>query len=378
MTTARGGTARATVTQQERGRGCGPGRDARRSTGAALLLAATLGAATLGTAALITGCDDGGNGDAPGDDASRDVNRRDYPLDDVLRFNEIVMRCTHNSYHIAPAFPFDASHEYTHDPLDVQLGEHGVRAFELDIHFGAEFPVLHIPIIDPLTTCATLGECLETIAGWSELNPDHHMIVVWIEIKDELSNGTITDYDALDGVIRGSIGEERIYTPDDFQRGYESPRAALEAEGWPTLGETRGRVMFVLLDVDEPHSPGYTSNFTTLEGRAMFARATRSQYGMPWAVVAKINNPSDGESIAEALEAGMLVASNVGGAASSDESNAAKLADGLRNGSHMLCDDFPAPVEGREYVLDIPGGVPSACNAVTASASCVAEEIEQL
>src|SRR5215831_13558069 len=74
---------------------------------------------------------------------------------------------THNSYHIAPAIAFDASHKYTQLPLDQQLAG-GVRALELDLHLRSDgvFEIYHITIIDPNTTCSTLSDCLHVVAVW--------------------------------------------------------------------------------------------------------------------------------------------------------------------------------------------------------------------
>lgn len=300
--------------------------------------------------------------------------------DDTLRVTDVTMRCTHNSYHIEPAEPFDDSHRYTQAPLDVQLGELGVRAFELDVHAGAGFPVLHIPLgIDSLSTCPDLGTCLGVINEWSASQPEHHLVIVWIEMKDELDdNAAIKDYDAFDAVIRGALPPERLYEPAEFKRGHASMREALLAEGWPTLGETRGQVMLVLLDVDLPHNRDYTHDYTTVDDRAMFARASDSQYELPWAVIAKIDDPTNAEAIAAARAAGLLIASNTGAAGETDEDNAARLQGGIANGSHMLCDDFPAPVDGQTYHLDLPGGTPSICNPQTAPKECTPELIEDL
>lgn len=287
-------------------------------------------------------------------------------LDDTLAFNEIAMRCTHNSYHRQAANPIHASHYYEHAPLDVQLGEYGVRAFELDVHSGDDFPVLHIPIFDKETTCDTLESCLGVIASWSERNPRHHMVVVWIEVKDELDRKRIKDYDAFDAAVLRGVGEERIYTPADFRRGHATLRDALDAEGWPTVGDTRGRVMVVLLDTDAPHYEGYREGGR--EG-VLFSRAALEDRDAPWAVVAKVDNPADGESIGLALASDMLVASNTGGADGSDEDNQARLDAAVANGVHMLCDDYPAPVEGRGYWMELAGWEPSRCNPVTAGAS---------
>ncbi|HRI09391.1 MAG TPA: Ca2+-dependent phosphoinositide-specific phospholipase C [Nannocystaceae bacterium] len=300
--------------------------------------------------------------------------------DAILRVTDVTMRCTHNSYHVEPVMPIDDSHRYTHAPLDVQLEEQGVRAFELDVHSGAGFPVFHIPLgLDDASNCPDLGACLGLIDGWSAAHPAHHLIVVWIEMKDELDSGAlIKDYDAFDAVIRGALAADRLYEPDEFKRGRPTLRAALEEEGWPTLGETRGKVMIVLLDDDAPHSAGYTRDFTSLDGRAMFARANTDHYQDPWAVIAKVNDPADAAGIAAARAAGLLVASNTGAADLSDDENAAKLAAGIANGSHMLCDDFPAPVDGREYWMDLPGGTPSICNQQGAPPECSPAAVESL
>lgn len=299
--------------------------------------------------------------------------------DDALRITDITMRCTHNSYHIEPAEPFDDSHRYTQAPLDVQLGEQGVRAFELDVHSGAGYPVQHIPFgIDDLSTCPDLGACLGVINAWSAANAGHHLLVVWIEIKDELDGVSIEDYAAFDGVIRGALPPERLYEPDEFKRGHATMREALLAEGWPTIAETRGQVMLVLLDVDLPHNRDYTRNYTNVDGRAMFARASETQYELPWGVIAKIDDPTDAPAIAAARAAGLLIASNTGSAGTSDDDNAASLLGGISNGANMLCDDFPAPVSGQTYYLDLPGGTPSICNPQTAPKECTPAAIESL
>lgn len=321
----------------------------KSSTARALVFGATMGFASL------SGCaDDAGKG-APTD-----------TLDDSLAFNEIAMRCTHNSYHIQQDFLLDPSHGYDHAPLDVQLGEYGVRAFELDIHPGEGFPVLHIPMLDERSTCENLETCLGVMASWSKANPHHHMVVVWIEVKDELHlSRQIDDYDALDAAIERGVGAGRLYRPSDFRRGHATLRDALDAEGWPTVGETRGRMMVVLLDTDAPHYEGYREGGR--EG-AMFSRARMEDRFEPWAVVAKHDNPADVANIQLALEANMLVASNIGSAGSTYEHSQARLDAAVANGVHMLCDDFPAPVEGQEYWLELPGWEPSTCNVVTAGA----------
>lgn len=301
-------------------------------------------------------------------------------LDDLLTPQHMQVKGTHNSYHVRPLVPFDASHDYTHEPLDIQLDAQGVRAFELDVHKGlSDFEVYHISVIDAVSTCPTLKACLGTIRGWSLAHPAHLPIVVWIEIKDSTGGLPIGagDLDALDDTIRGVLAPDHLFTPDDLQGAHDSPRAALEADGWPTLAVLRGKILVVLLNVEEPHADDYTSGYTTLAGRAMFARATPAQFTAPWAAIAKLGI-DEADAIAEAHAARMLIATNVCGAGEDDATCSAALADAQAAGIHMLKDDFPAPVDGKAYFLDLPDGDPARCNPVTAPAECTSAALEAL
>ena len=48
------------------------------------------------------------------------------------------------------------------------------------------------------------------------------------------------------------------------------------------------------------------------------------------------------------------------------------------SGAHFVSTDFPAPVEGQDYWVDVPSGVPSRCNPVAAPPECTAELVEYL
>ncbi len=303
----------------------------------------------------------------------------DDPLDELLTLDHVQVKGTHNSYHVEPLIPFDASHEYTHEPLDVQLGEQGVRAFELDVHEGVGgFEVYHIAVIDSQSTCDAFTECLDVIKGWSDANPEHLPVAVWIEIKDQTGGLPIDadDLDLIDEDIRSVFPEEQLLTPDDIQGEAASVRAALEESGWPTLAELRGQVYFILLNVDDT-SEDYTYGYTTTEGRAMFARVGVSDFDTPYAAVAKLGL-SDDDGIAAAHAAQILVATNVCGADEEDEACASDLATAQDNGIHMLKDDFPGPVRGQDYWMDFDDGNPARCNPVTAPPECTSVALEDL
>ena len=50
-----------------------------------------------------------------------------------LRINHIQVLGTHNSYHIEPFGPTIRAYDYTHEALDIQAEDFGVRQFELDV-----------------------------------------------------------------------------------------------------------------------------------------------------------------------------------------------------------------------------------------------------
>ena len=136
-----------------------------------------------------------------------------YSRDDELRINHLQVKGTHNSYHRRPAFSLVSEHNYEQAPLDVQLGEYGVRAVELDIHPSSRgYEVYHLPVIDSRSTCALLVDCLAVLKSWSDSNPGHHPLFVWIEPKDEFGRG-VFDMDALDAEILSVWPEGRLVTP---------------------------------------------------------------------------------------------------------------------------------------------------------------------
>ena len=298
----------------------------------------------------------------------------------ALTLAHVQVKGTHNSYHLEPLLPVDASHAYSHLPLAQQLESQGVRAFELDVHQGlGGFEVYHITLIDPDTTCDTLQGCLGEIDGWSSAHPQHLPIVVWIEIKDSTGGFPIDagDLDDLDDTIRGALPPERLFTPDDLQGERPSVREALAIDGWPMLTAMRGQVLVVLLNVDDGHADDYTAGHTTLAGRAMFARATPAQFAMPWAAIAKLGIGDDAD-IAAAHAARLLIATNVCSADQADDVCVARLAAAGAAGIHMLKDDFPGPLRGKTYFLDLPDGNPARCNPVTAPPGCTSVALEAL
>ncbi|MFT7621343.1 MAG: hypothetical protein ACI9WU_000504 [Myxococcota bacterium] len=295
-----------------------------------------------------------------------------FPQDEVLRLQHVQLRGTHNSYHQKPDFVVHGSHDYTQPPLDVQAGQLGVRAFELDVHKqGDEWQIYHIWLLDQASSCATLIECLTVLSDWSQANPWHLPLVVWIEAKQVSGGESIDAPETIDDAIFAAVPPEVLFTPDDLRGEHATIADALASDGWPTLSVVRGRLMVVLLSTDK--SEAYRDGAPNLEGRAMFMRAEANELDEGWAAVAKHLSGNDLE-LAQLKH--ILVADNVCGADEDAADCEGELQEKLDAGYHMLKDDFPGAVEGEEYFFQLPGDVVARCNPKTAPVSCVDGDLE--
>jgi hypothetical protein len=348
---------------------------------------------------------------------------------DCLRLNQIQVLGTHNSYHIEPMEPLFtvllgrlAFWEYTHVPLAEQFQDQGVRQIELDVFadpqgglfrepLGNEclglsppdapelddpgFKVLHVQGLDFESTCRTFVGCLDTIKAWSDQNPRHLPIAVLVELKDDALpipapvicpalefvvpvpiDGPLLD--ALDQEVRSVFSPERLITPDDVRGERDTLEQAVLLDGWPTLGASRGRVMF-LMDNGGHERTLYLEGHPNLEDRVLF---TNSVPGDPDAAFVKLNNPlGDPTLIPDVVAAGYLVRTRADADTFNARSGDTTQRDAaLASGAHFVSTDYPVPDPDfpSDYSVTIPGGAPARCNPVTAPKRCKSARLEDL
>ena len=257
-----------------------------------------------GLGAAVVGCSSSGSGSAGGATATTESAAQAD-----LRINQLQVLGMHNAYHVEPtpenlakyvAISAEAATlAYSHDPLDQQFDNQGIRQVELDITqdpTGQKFrpkgvvgsKVFHIEAIDEGSTCLTLVECLTVVKTWSDAHPDAIPIGIQLEIKD---NNPLTpaQFDSIDAEIRSVFPPERLITPDDVRGGQPTLEAAVLSTGWPRLADSRGKVMFVLDNREDEYTAG---GHTTLEGRVAFPPSTP---GKPDAAFLKENDPVGAE-----------------------------------------------------------------------------------
>jgi hypothetical protein len=296
-----------------------------------------------------------------------------------LHLNHIQVKGTHNSYHVKPNGPTVRAYDYSHEPLDVQAEEFDVRQFEIDVWWspGQQMRVYHNQY-DRGTTCQVLRECLDTLLAWSDSNPSHVPLMIWIEPKEWTwtAADTTTVMEAqnmledVEEQINLAWPLEKIITPDIVRGEHPDLSTAVTTVGWPLLDESRGKAIFILLGGGDLRDE-YHSQHPNLEGATMF---TMSSEGTPEAAIFSDTNPvGNAERIRELVESGYIVRSRADDAEDGEaDNNETERRDAAFSvGAHSISTDYPAQVDGIEYWVDHP----VSCNPITAPPDCSIERI---
>jgi hypothetical protein len=349
----------------------------------------------------------------------------DRYADGCVRLNQVQVLASHNSYHVQPrpalyaallaVTSFFQTIGYTHGPLDDQFERLGIRAIELDVFgdpegglfgirsglavvgedplgpfelFQPGLKVLHIQDIDFESRCLTFVSCLSTVKTWSDAHPGHLPLMIQIEAKDDVIPDAFgvhfavpvpfdaVQFDTVDTEIRSIFPADQLITPDDVRGARATLEEAVLADGWPTLGEARGRILFTL-DNGGAKRATYRAGRPSLEGRVLFTDGTP---GQPDAAFVKRNDPSNPIAIAELVAAGYIVRTRAD--ADTLQARSGDTMDreaALASGAQYVSTDYPEPNPefGTGYMVAIPGGMPGRCNPVNGPAGCRERTLER-
>jgi hypothetical protein len=362
---------------------------------------------------------------ACGSDDSGSAATSVYPRDGELRLNQFQVVGSHNSYHVQPKEPLFTflrnfaddlalAWEYTHPPLDVQFTERGIRQIELDVFADPDgglyasraamrfirqdpasgipqldqpgFKVLHIQDLDFESNCWTFVECLQMVKAWSDAHPRHMPIMILVEAKDDPLPVPIRDavtpipigageFDTLDAEIHSVFPPRQMITPDDVRGEHATLEEAIRTTGWPTLGASRGRVLFAL--DNEGKRTTYLEGHPALAGRVMF---TSAGPGNADAGFVKLNDPlGDFERIQQLVAQGFVVRTRADGDTVEARTGDTRMRDAaIASGAQWVSTDYPVPnpAFGTGYFVSLPGGMPARCNPISAPADCTPLDIE--
>lgn len=337
--------------------------------------------------------------------------------------HEVQILAAHNAYHLEPEpvlaqaitdnLPeLTPTIEYSHPTLTEQL-DLGLRSFELDVFEDPDggryatpaavdilgldpidpvmlepgLKVFHIQEVDYRSTCLTFEACLHELRDWSDAHPEHLPIVIHLEAKD----GEIPDPLELDFVqpppvsedtfvtieaeVRAVLGDDDLVTVGEVQGEAATLREAVEADGWPSVDDLRGRFVFVLDDSGVKRDL-YRSLHPDTRDRLIFVSAQPPDDDAAFTV---INDPvADGDRIQELVALGYLVRTRADAdTVEARSGDTTRREAAFASGAQIISTDYE--VEDPRfpgYVVTMPGGGVARCNPVSAPPGCDPARLE--
>ncbi len=133
---------------------------------------------------------------------------------------------------------------------------HRVRSIELDIHVTksdydpliGDWFVYHGGTLGSTeTSCHRLSDCLDELAAWQAAFPEHEVLTVWIDLKDDWAADHLpADLDAL---LTAKLGGA-LLTPQDLLDACPAAADLRDAIAgacpWPALEDLRGKMLVTL------------------------------------------------------------------------------------------------------------------------------------
>ena len=157
-----------------------------------------------------------------------------------IKFNEYFQKACHNCY------------EPKHAP-SIHYALCSTNSIEIDIYDtrpggrNQEWYVRHSFSGENNNCCSgnkNFSDCLRDVKRWSEAHPDHPVLTMFIDKKQDWGTGRMPSN--LDFLIQSIFPLDQIFKPSDLLGSFSSLRAAANEGAWPTLRELQGKVIFVL------------------------------------------------------------------------------------------------------------------------------------
>ncbi|PCE62572.1 phosphatidylinositol-specific phospholipase C1-like protein [Sediminicola luteus] len=309
-----------------------------------------------------------------------------------LKLNQIQLIGTHNSYkmHMDAAVmaqikqldgPLAQSLDYGHEKLTDQLHA-GMRKLELDILYDPEggryshphgivlqkaagipvveldtlvmdkpgFKLLHVQDVDYRSTVPTFSLALKEINTWSEAHPNHLPIIIMINTKEDAVPGRpdltvpLVFDDAAFLTLENEIAQvfgEKVITPDAVRGAYTTLNEAVLAGAWPTLEESKGRVLFIMLG-GNGIGTRYAKGHPSLKNRMLFINAPEGSDEA--AVIFKDDPIANQQEIQRLVKAGYLIRTRAD--ADTEEARTGdytKMEAAFASGAQIISTDYYKP-----------------------------------
>lgn len=295
-------------------------------------------------------------------------------LEAGLKFNELRYTATHNSYQtesvdvlkqiygklsdltfgLVPATMAD----FVSPTLTDQLNS-GIFSFEIDVEVfdrdgEISFTCMHSPGLEMTTSCYDFALGMKEIAMWSDNNPGHLPITVIIEPKEifmPFEDMKVLNLDyakVLDKTLRETLSD-RLFTPDDMLREYESFGEMRRADDWCKVENMLGKVLILFHECNT--TEGYMELDPTLRTQAMFPMLRARDIDRDCASFLLINKPEgEYDDIQKALDNKFIVRTRVDEFTNISEKRREKA---FESGAQIMSTDYPVKqgLSAEDYVV---------------------------
>ena len=164
-----------------------------------------------------------------------------------------------------------------------------------------------------------------------------------------------------------------MITPDDVRGKRESLREAVHKDGWPSLKQSRGKVVFLM--AREEVVDTYKSGHPRLQGRVMFVNG---KLGDPDTVFT-VQSKNKHNLIQQLVADGMLVLTRCDADMVEARINdTSRRESAFESGAQLLSTDYPAsePAVWSGYTVHFAEGEVARCSPVLRPKVCVSSELE--
>jgi hypothetical protein len=173
----------------------------------------------------------------------------------------------------------------------------------------------------------------------------------------------------MDAEIRSVFAPNELVVPDDVQGKQPTLRDAVLAGQWPTLGDARGKVFFVL-DEDAAKVAIYRGARHSLEGRVAFVNTNEAS---PAAAYLTLNDPlAEGERIRRDVDAGYMVRTRADADTREARRNDTSRRDAaFASGAQYVSTDYMVPdARFGPYRVTLPDAAIARCTPRLKAAAC--------
>lgn len=171
-----------------------------------------------------------------------------------VKYNKNYSIACHNCYDPKYAANIEDVLRFTTNiEIDIWDNFQGSGAIHSGNKMNGDWYVKHDPVQKGNSNCCggSLGDCLKRIKIWSDKNPTHNVVTIFIDKKENWSDPDETRKPAdLDKLILSIFPGESIFGPANLIGDKDNLKDA-SASNWPVLDALKGKFIFTITDGTE-------------------------------------------------------------------------------------------------------------------------------